>query len=347
MKHVVVLGAQVPFSRGGAELLNESLVYQINQLKDVRAELVQLPYKWFPEDQILNDIIAWRMLDLTYAGDKKVDLVIGTKFPSYTLNHPNKVLWLVHQHRTLYDLAGSEYDVHYNDAALRKKICAIDTQTIQECKAKYTISSNVSQRLKKYNNIDSTPLLPPSPYQNDVEEGDYKDYILYVGRLDVLKRVELMIEGLAYTKTLKAIIIGRGSDSYTTNLENIIKQYNLEDRCKLLGFLDDNSMLEYLKHARAVFYAPVDEDYGYFTIEGFLAKKPIITCTDSGEVYLNVVQTGAGFVCKPDKEDIGKKLEIIEKMSTEELKNLAISGFEFAKKLSWQTIIQKLVIEHL
>ena len=38
MKHVLVLGAQVPFVRGGAELLNESLINEINKLDGVKTE---------------------------------------------------------------------------------------------------------------------------------------------------------------------------------------------------------------------------------------------------------------------------------------------------------------------
>ena len=35
---------------------------------------------------------------------RPVDLVIGTKFPSYVVRHPNKVVWLVHQFRQAYEL---------------------------------------------------------------------------------------------------------------------------------------------------------------------------------------------------------------------------------------------------
>ena len=35
-------------------------------------------------------------------------------------------------------------------------------------------------------------------------------------------------------------------------------------------------------HAVGVLFPPVDEDYGYVTLEAMLASKPLITCTDSG-----------------------------------------------------------------
>ena len=34
--------------------------------------------------------------------------------------------------------------------------------------------------------------------------------------------------------------------------------------------------------ALGVIFPPLDEDYGYVTLEAMLAAKPVITCTDSG-----------------------------------------------------------------
>ena len=34
--------------------------------------------------------------------------MIATKFPSYVVRHPNKVVWLVHQFRQAYELDGTE-----------------------------------------------------------------------------------------------------------------------------------------------------------------------------------------------------------------------------------------------
>jgi len=49
-------------------------------------------------------------LDVTEANGKPVDLVIGMKFPAYLVEHPRKVLWVIHQYRSAYDMAGTDYD---------------------------------------------------------------------------------------------------------------------------------------------------------------------------------------------------------------------------------------------
>ena len=348
MKRVLVLGAQVPFVRGGAELLNESLVNEINKLDGYQAELVQLPYKWYPEEQLFDDMMAWRMLDLSESNGKKIDLVIGTKFPTYAVKHPNKVLWLVHQHRYFYDLEFSKYDgLHTieNSKQIRDKIRTIDTKIINECEATYTIAQNVSDRLKKYNNIEAQALFPPAPLSASIKSGEYGDYIVYLGRVEAIKRVDLLVEALKESKKdVKVIIVGKGDDSI--RIQTLIDDLGLQKRCKMLGYVEEEVLIDTLANAKALFYAPFDEDYGYATIEAFLAKKMVVTCKDSGEVANIVENTGSGFVCEPDPKDIAKRFNEIYTYSDAELASRAASGYEFASKISWKNVLDKLVIQN-
>ena len=102
-KKVAVLHAQVPFVRGGAELLVENLTKQL-KIRGFDAEIVSLPFKWYPNNTLLDSYLAWHMLDLTESNGQKIDLVIATKVPTFMIQHPNKVVWLMHQFRTAYDL---------------------------------------------------------------------------------------------------------------------------------------------------------------------------------------------------------------------------------------------------
>ena len=55
----------------------------------------------------MRSAAAWRSLDLTEAGGRPVDAVIATRFPSYAVRHPNKIVWLIHQYRQAYDQFGT------------------------------------------------------------------------------------------------------------------------------------------------------------------------------------------------------------------------------------------------
>jgi glycosyltransferase involved in cell wall biosynthesis len=54
-----------------------------------------------------------------------------------------------------------------------------------------------------------------------------------------------------------------------------------------------------------VYYGPFDEDYGYVTIEGFAASRPVVTLTDSGGPLEFVADGETGMVVAPEPGAIG------------------------------------------
>ena len=108
VRRILVCEAQVPFIRGGAESLVRELVGQL-RIRGYETDIVSVPFKWYPAEELLAHAAAWRLLDLSESTGRPVDLVIATKFPTYFARHPNKVTWLVHQYRAAYELAGTVY----------------------------------------------------------------------------------------------------------------------------------------------------------------------------------------------------------------------------------------------
>ena len=119
--NILICTAQVPFVSGGAELHVANLKRALIEAGH-EADVVALPFKWYPPREIIRSALAWRMLDVTEANGKPVDMVIGMKFPAYLVEHPRKVLWVIHQYRSAYDMAGTDYDdLHsYADGAATK-----------------------------------------------------------------------------------------------------------------------------------------------------------------------------------------------------------------------------------
>ena len=100
---VAVLHPQTAFVRGGAETHAESLVKALKAAGH-DADLVQIAGKWYPPSQLAHQMAVWRSFDITESNGLKVDAVIGLKFPAYLAQHERKVVWLIHQHRTAYEL---------------------------------------------------------------------------------------------------------------------------------------------------------------------------------------------------------------------------------------------------
>src|SRR6478672_839055 len=193
---VLVCEAQVPFVHGGAEVHVRQLVREL-RARGYATELVSVPFKWYPKEEILPHAAAWRLLDLSESNGRPVDLLIGTKFPSYFARHPNKVAWLIHQYRAAYELCGTEYsdfDHVEEDVGLRATLIDLDTKMLGECRRAFTIAANISARLAKYNGLDAERLYHPPHLADRLRPGAYGNYVLGVGRLESVKRTELLIE---------------------------------------------------------------------------------------------------------------------------------------------------------
>ena len=118
IRTVVVCEAQVPFVHGGAEVHVRELTREL-VARGYRAELVSVPFKWYPKDEILPHAAAWRLIDLSESNGQPIDLVIASKFPTYFVRHPNKVAWLIHQYRAAYELPHVHFRAAVHERHLR------------------------------------------------------------------------------------------------------------------------------------------------------------------------------------------------------------------------------------
>ena len=301
---VLITTTQVPFVSGGAEILAEQLKQALITAGH-EAEIVSIPFKWYPPERILDQMLGCRLLDLTESCGVPVDKVIGLKFPAYLIPHPNKVLWLLHQHRTAYELWDHpEYGdlIRYpNGSVIRDAIHMADKQLIPEAKGIFTISANVSKRLNRYCNIDSVPIYHPPQNHDKFYCGEDHGYLFFPSRLTPIKRQFLVLEALVRTKQPVRIRFAGSADTpaYAEQLKTMASELKISDRVDWLGHITEEEKQKNYAHARGVVYTPVDEDYGYITLEAMLSSKPVITCSDSGGTLEFVADKENGLVTEP------------------------------------------------
>jgi glycosyltransferase involved in cell wall biosynthesis len=342
---VLVCETQVPFVRGGAELLVQQLVTEL-RVRGFQTDRVSLPFKWYPKDEVLPHAAAWRLLDLSESNGRPVDLVIGTKFPTYFARHPRKVCWLVHQHRAAYELAGtvfSDFTHSEADVALRDRIMALDEQMLGECQSLYTISRTVTDRMRKYNGLDSTPLYHPPLLAPRLSEGIQGDYVLSVARLEHNKRVDLIVRAMTEAPPgLRLIVVGEGSQRQ--HVERAAEDSGVADRVTFAGAVDDDTLVGLYRDALALVYVPYDEDYGLATLEAFLAGKPVVTARDSGGTLEFVADAVNGLVTEPDPAAVAAALAALDE-DRPRARALGAAGRELARTITWDTVIERLVSE--
>ena len=344
VKTICVCAVQVPFTMGGSDVLVDQLNEQLKH-RGFQSDIFRLPFQWWPKPSILKNALAWRLLELVDLDGKEIDLLIPTKFPSYIIRHHNKVTWLFHQHREIYDLYGTEFSNFTNtteDNELRDAIIQMDKTALKECKKIFTISQNVANRLQKFNDIDGEPLYPPPKLKDRFNKEQYGNYILSVGRLDALKRLDKLIEAFTYLPSdIKCLIAGNGP--LKEELEKLIEKLNLKEKVSILGFVSDEELIKLYANCFAVYFAPTDEDYGYITVESFLSHKPIITAPDSGGVIEFARDMENSIICSPQPQKLASKIEFLfhnKKLCQE----MGERGYNQIKDLSWDRVIDKLTV---
>jgi glycosyltransferase involved in cell wall biosynthesis len=338
---IAVCSPQVPFVRGGAEIFAETLVQQLLRHGHA-AELVTMPYKWYPGTRVLSQALLWRLADLEEANGEPIDLVVATKFPSYAVRHPNKVVWLLHQFRQAYELDGTELGQFGDDPvdrATRRAIERLDRATLGEARRVFATSRNVAERLRRSTGIDAE-VLPHPPQELAYACEEYGDFVLSVGRLDAAKRVDLFLRAAVEQPELRFVVVGEGPDR--GRLEDLAHELGLDGRVSFTGRVDEQELADLYGRCLAVYYAPVDEDFGMVPYEAFLAEKPVITTRDAGGP-LEVVDDGrTGLVCDPTPAALAEGLRRLA-VDREEAKELGRRGKSRAEQVTWDAAIDRLL----
>ena len=288
---VVLASSFVPFINGGARFIVEWLEEKLLE-HGHEVERFYLPFIETPDD-LLDQIAAFRLMDLTQAGDR----LIAFRPPSYVLRHPNKVLWFIHHIRTFYDLWGQPHaplPTPQNDA-IRQALVHLDTEAIGEARRVFTNSRVVSERLRTFNGLASQPLYPPIYRPERFRCEGYGDEILVVCRVEPHKRQLLLIQAMAHVRTgVRLRLCGRSSSElYAQAIQDAIRTLGVADRVSFEDrWISEEEKADLLAGALAAAYLPHDEDsYGYPSLEAAHAQKCVITTHDSGGV-LELVEDG-------------------------------------------------------
>jgi glycosyltransferase involved in cell wall biosynthesis len=311
--NVAVLNTQIPFVRGGAEVLADDLVAAL-QRRGHNATLVTLPFKWYPQRSLIDSILACKLLDVTEFNGVPIDRVIALKFPMWLIDHHDKSLWMLHQHRAAYDL----WDTQYNDLAsmedgerVRDMIVRQDNATIPECRGIFTISRTVSDRLRRFNGIDSEALYPPPSAMERFHCSDYARYFFCPGRITPLKRQSLIIEALAHASSDIAVVFAGQPDNaeYLDSLRERAQALGVASQLTWLGHVSDEEKIARYANCYMVLFPTYDEDYGYIAPEAMLSSKGVLTLADSGGPLEFVEHGHTGSVVEPDPAAMGAELD--------------------------------------
>ena len=345
MTRVAVANVQSPFLWGGAEVLADSLVAQFES-RGVEAHLIRIPFAWNPPEQILDNMLATRLLRLG-----NIDRLIPLKFPAYALQHENKVIWLLHQFRQAYDLWGTPHQgipSTREGLQLRDAIRTADNLYLPEAKRIYTNSEITRDRLQTFNGLDADVLYPPLQRPELYSCREAQSYVFYPSRICAAKRQVVAVEAMALVKSDTRLVIAGPPDTPgdLALLLETIERLKLGSRVTVFPtWIADDEKATLFADCLGCIYVPIDEDsYGYVTLEAYESRKPVVTFRDSGGTLSVVKDEVTGFVTEPSAVALA---DAIDRLAADRGRaaRMGVDGRANVETLgiSWDRVIEELL----
>ncbi len=346
MSVVAVVTSSPPFVEGGHLVIARGLV-QALRAEGHESDLVQTPQNRFGRQGAAYAANWLTDVGRTHDG-RKVDQVISLRYPSYAVRHPRHVCWLLHTMREYYDQweAFSEPlspAARLKEQTRRRLVWTADRYLLRRhVNRLFVISATVQRRLQTFIGVPSEVLHPPPPPRPYRVDG-YEPYLFAVSRFTPLKRMALIVEALARPDAagIHAVLAGEGEQHAA--IARLVRERGLQDRVTLPGRLDDDALVAHLARCRAVVFPPVEEDYGFVTVEAFASSKPVITCTDSGGPVELVVDGVNGLIAAPDPDALARAFRRLIDGQGEAV-TMGEAGAVVAARLSWPDTVQRLLL---
>ena len=346
MSTIAVVTSSPPLAEGGHLVIARSLV---TALRDAGhdADIVITPQNRFGRN--VSSYLANRLTDVGRTADgRRVDQVISLRWPSYAVRHPAHVSWLNHTAREYYDLwdrfsAGLSSANRTKERIRRSIIRRADTWLLGSNVTRLVAQSKtVQQRLRRFNGLESDVIYPPAP-QRGYRCDAFEPFLFAVSRFAPLKRLDLLVDALARPEAagIRAVIAGEGEQ--WTAIRQLVMDRGLGNRVTLPGRIDDTTLVDYYARCRAVVFTPMDEDYGFVTVEAFASGKPVITTTDSGGPAELVDDGVTGRVVAPEPGALAGALRELADSETLAVR-LGAAAAGRSATLSWASTVNRLLL---
>jgi glycosyltransferase involved in cell wall biosynthesis len=219
-------------------------------------------------------------------------------------------------------------------------------ELIPEERYVYANSRNVASRLERYCGLEAKPLYHPPANAERFCSAAPERFLFCPSRISPIKRQCLVIEALAHTREPVAVKFAGlpDSPSYFRELREHAATLGVERRVEWLGEVSEEEKIDLYARCLGVVFPPVDEDYGYVTLEAMLSSKPVVTCTDSGGPLEFVVHRESGWVSEPTPQALG---EALDELWSDESRSVrygeAAREIYRARRITWANVIEALL----
>lgn len=298
--------------------------------------------RYFGWKQISLPIICWlKKCDILFCADYFLPLI--------KLNYKTAVVF--------HDAFFWEYPEQYNGYWLRI-LNFLAVPAAKKADAVITMSEYSKKQIIKYVGIDehkihAIHLAPKSSTAIasnwEIENRIPQNYILHIGVLEKRKNLLNLINAFnlliqdgfeEYFLVLVGNKISKKDIDDSTNINDLIKNLDLEEKVIRPGFISDSQLGNYYKNAALYTFVSINEGFGFPVLEAFQHDLPTLIADNS---CLPEIGGDAVITCNPfDIYDIKEKMKEI--LSSSHLKEtMILKGRKRLNDFSWQKTIEKLL----
>lgn len=197
-----------------------------------------------------------------------------------------------------------------------------------------TNSIYVQKRIKEHLGLDSI-IIPPPCEVNYYSFLGQNNYYVSTGRLDPLKRIDLIIKAFIKMPNKNLVVLSGGSE--LPKLKYLARN---SKNIKFTGWVDNEQFKDILGNCIATIYIPKNEDFGMSPVESMASGKPVIGVAEGG-LLETVKNEQTGLLLNPnlDQHDL---ISAITKMSSAYALSLKNNCIERSKLFSVEIFLEKL-----
>jgi glycosyltransferase involved in cell wall biosynthesis len=160
--------------------------------------------------------------------------------------------------------------------------------------------------------------------------------VVYVGRLERYKRVDVMLRALAPLvprhPDLEIVVIGRGAER--ERIERLAGELGLASRTRLVGFVDDDERDRWLAESRVCVCASEKEGWGLTVIEANAVGTPVVASDAPG--LRDSVRHGETGWLAPIGDVAAFGARIAELLAAgEKAETMARAGLAWSRRFDW------------
>ena len=149
-----------------------------------------------------------------------------------------------------------------------------------------------------------------------IKKNKKENYLLYLGRIDKKKNIDIIIHAIKKTNNFFLKIMGNGKESYLRYLKRIVSENNLENRVSFIKADYTKNKNQLFGKASISFLISKVENFGNTILESIINYTPVIISPYTG-LSQDIKKNNFGFICN---DNIKSLSSLLKKIDTKKIK---------------------------